>query len=266
MQIALGELQKYAGADQRVTVPATTVYPEKDVRNGSGELFEIYRDNANSALAETFLTPSERDSAEMEIRSYWNDNGYNPHWLAVYNSSRRVDRASSPEATPISLSAEVYESNPDTHLGEFDRDQLPVWLVSGNELVDFDPLTATSYDAAYLTPLTMLPDPADDNDSVWVVGEGSATLAADSVDGLDGRVKVKKVALSSDFSSPRGHYAFWVGDESLKANFSIQADDPKDYSATSKEYRNYLQVPQRIGWERMSGFDSASMDPYDSVF
>ena len=264
LELAVSELQKHAGADQRVTVPATTVYPEKDfdelydgdADEGSSEMFSLYRGNASvssqrSYLSEvaTYTTPNERENWDGDLASWWNSNGRNPHWTGIYNSSLRVDRATDP-ANPADLPAQFYEQDPATLYGEFDRGQLPVWLISGNELLNFNPLTDTTYPADYKTPEEDLGDPdADDSEVVWMVKYGSATNAVESVDGLDGRVKAPRVEVD------QGHYAYWVSDESTKANFSVREPDAyADALEGTVEYRNRLQVPQRVGWERMTGF------------
>jgi hypothetical protein len=284
MQVALGQLQRYAGADQRITAPATTVYPQKDVTSGAGSLYDDdtygYRSHASTSSSrsyltnvETYLTPKERGDWDVALQDYWGNNDYNPHWTAVYDTSLRVDRASDPTDTPDDLDPEIFEQNDpdkvgsgDTRFGEPKRDQLPIWLVSGNEQLNFDPRITTSYPTNYQTPDTALAEPGSDpaNPTIWLVGENSATLPADSSDGLDGRVKVKTVEIIKTANSTSGHYAYWVSDESTKANFSIQAEDPDSLSTT--EYRNYLQVPQRIGWERMEGFSDANLDPHDPIF
>lgn len=255
LQIALGELQRNAGPDQRTTAPATTVFPQKNVTTATGELFDLYRARAQTAQRNTFLTPDERDQWETDLRDWWNTGNRNPHWTAVFDSSLRRDPATVGK------------------YGEFKRDQLPVWLVSGNERpeVRFDPATATDYPAGYLTPDI---DPAtingvDPDDIIPLVGTGSAAGAATSVDGLDGSVRVVRQPLSgtpAGVSAPQtiGHYAYWVGDESTKANFSLRDpwSDESAFPPSSSEYRNRLQVPQRIGWERIEGlrqvFDAGS--------
>lgn len=253
LQVALGELQRHAGADQRVTTPATTVYPRKDVVAATGELFDLYRARAQTAPRNTYLTPAERTQWEADLRDWWGAGNRNPHWTAVFDSSLRRD----------ATTAGKY--------GEFKRDQLPLWLVSGNErpAVSFDPATATSYPVGYFTPDV---DPATidgvgPDDIVELVGAGSATEAADSVDGLSGSVRVVRQALEGippGHTAPQtiGHYAYWVGDENTKANFSIRDPWFSSNAPATPEYRNRLQVPQRIGWERIEGlrevFDAGS--------
>ena len=243
LQIALGELQRHAGPDQRVTAPATTVYPVKDVTNATGELFDLYRARAQTAAKDTYLTPAERAQWEADLRAWWSPaatGNRNPHWTAVLDSSLRRDSATLGK------------------YGEFKRGQLPVWLVSGNERPEmrFDPATAASYPSGYHTPDTRLDE--NDENVVKLVGHGSAAPAADSVDGLDGAVRVVRQPLTGTppgASDPQtiGHYAYWVGDESTKANFAIRDPWFTNNTPSSPQYRNRLQVPQRIGWERIEG-------------
>lgn len=227
LQIAIAELQKHAGPDQRVTAPATTVFPQKNTTDASGELFDFYRSHAE-APGRTYLTPTQREVFENDIRDWWQ--GKHPRWTAVIDSSLRQDAALS-----------------STQYGEFDRSQGVRWLVSGNEGKD-------PSDPDYLTPddpNNLLNGTPETNDAlVWLVGEGSATTAADSVDGLDGRVMALKQAISET-----GSYAYWVGDESTKANFAA-LDPYADESYGSNEYWNRLLVPQRLGWENIDGFTS----------
>ncbi|MDF3130326.1 hypothetical protein P0Y35_14045 [Kiritimatiellaeota bacterium B1221] len=272
VRTAVEQLQIHAGADQRVTVPATTVFPQKDFNElydadgdiGETGMWSMYRSRAFTSSSRsylhgvgTYLTPLERENWEQDLQDWWNDNGSgetrNPHWVGVFNSSLRVDRATDPSTPPTSLPPQIYEEDPQTLYGEFDRGQLPVWLVSGNEHFDFDPWVDSSYPPGYLTPDVALPSPEFSDSTVWVVGNGSATNATHSANGLDGRVKALKVATDG------GHYAYWIGDESLKANFRVNDPStldpdsyPHDVAENSPEYRNRLLAPQRNAWERMS--------------
>jgi len=285
LEVAVGQLQQYAGKDQAATFPATTFYPEKDVTAGTGELYDGgsdlsqgFRDFAQTSSSrsylsrvETYLTPNERDSWETAIRDYWNNGGSprNPHWTGIMDTALRVDRFTNP-ASPAALPDQRYEDDPSTLHGEPKRDQLPIWLISGNEMFHdsgtFDPASATSYPAGYTTPDTPLGDPASDNSVVYLVGGGSATTESDSIDGLDGRVRAPKQDIveedGSGNSETVGHYAYWVADESIKANFAIR-DPYWDASVNTVEYRNRLQTPQRIGWENITGFDDATFEAND---
>jgi hypothetical protein len=273
LDTAIAQLQEYAGKDQAVTFPATTYYPTKDVTTGTGNLFDDstygYRANAVTAPRKTYLTPTERTTWDNKLRDWWNNSGQprNPYWVGIMDSSLRDNRAANPSAAPTALPAQRYESNPATTFGEPKRDQLPVWLVSGNEKFTINQETAVSYPAGYQTPDTVLPDPASDSSVVWLVGNGSVT--SNTTSSLEGRVKARTQPILSG-NTITGHYAYWVGDESTKANFAVRdktstndSTYPNDLATSSKEYRNRLQVPQRIGWENISGFSSATFAPND---
>lgn len=258
-QIALGQLQIHVGPDQRVTAAATIAYPEK-TGPGQGELWDIYRNNATGLLKgdrgvqwRTFLAErpldeggggnsKTREDFELAIQAYWD--GKNPHWMGVWESETRV-------------AADGSEADQ----GEFDRAQTPRWLVSGNENRAIDD---------QITPDTVLPDPEVDPSVVYLVGTGSAVLSAEAHDGLDGRVKAFRVPVFDGGGAlAKGHYAFWIGDESLKANFSMM-DPYYDEPVGSRGYRNRLQSPQRTGWENLTGFkeifespDGAAITPND---
>ncbi len=303
LAIATGELQKHAGADQRATAPATTVYPSKDVVSGTGDLYEDgtlgFRSFANESRSRsyltlskggTFLNPTERENWADALDAWWNDGANagnpgskkNPFWTAIYDTSYRVDRFTDP-SSPTNRTRQVYEADPgNTVFGEFNRSQLPRWIVSGNEGIEIDTTPdddapVTSYPADYLTPDRPLRDQLrsgeeeDDIISIVRVVESedqrySTTEADDSADGLDGRVEVLRQPLDAERNN---HYAYWVADESVKANFAVR-DPYFNATVNSREYRNRLQVPQRLGWERMEDFDDAfdgsAIDVFDSVF
>jgi hypothetical protein len=209
LQLAMAMLQDHAGADQRITAPASTVYPSKNVALGTGAMYDdadagfrsfAQKSNQRSYLehAETYLVPDEREDWDEALQAWWNNNGNPRHarWTSVWDSSLRVNRAVAPfSATPPLLTRQEYESDPDTLFGEPMRRQLPVWLISGNERFRFDPATTTAYPAGYVTPDTPLEDLPD---PVMLVGEGSAANAAESADGLDGRVHAPRLEVGID--------------------------------------------------------------------
>lgn len=273
LEVALGQLQEYAGKDQAVTFPATTFYPPKgDPKNPAvGTLYRFYKDRAESGTPpfgarRTWMTHAKRGSSlnpasgtwESDLRNWWS--GRNPRWVGIMDASLRRD------------------NTPSNKFGEPKREQLPVWLVSGNEKFTISG-NLTSYPSGYFTPNMTLPDPVDPNATggsaeakqiVWLVGEGTATTSNNSTDGLDGRVKAQKQAIQSTGNLTLGHYAYWVGDESVKANFAVldpfanPDNTPKSgMEVGTQTYRNRLQVPQRIGWENIPGFGNATFLPND---
>lgn len=296
LQTAIGELQKYAGKDQAVTFPATTFYPTKDVnlptatapRYGRGDLYDNgtygYRKFAQTSTSrsyltkvETYLTATERESWDSALKDYWNA-GRNPRWTGIMDSSYRVDAATNPNAAPTALPRQAAWETATPKFGEFKRDQLPAWIISGNEFFTINQGTDTVYPAGYQTPDTPLPNPDQDDTVVYLVGDTSAgrgkadaeigqphkydqnITIVESADGLDGRVKAVKqeikAANAEGTEKKTGHYAYWVGDESTKANFGIYNPHTDERGITNDDAKNRLclQVPQRIGWENLDGF------------
>lgn len=246
LEVALGELQRHLGADQAITAPATTVFPDKDtlIYSGPGSLYQSNADTAQSRTfldnGRTWLTPDERDDFDQDVKDWWAEGDKQPHWTGVYAGYLRRDDED----------AVRYEDDPDdTLFGEPKRDQLPAWLVSGNENLGFN-LGETAYPTDYLTPEDISGIPAADR--VTLVGTGSApenTGADPSVDGIDGTVVVKRMPIGDD-----GHYAFWVGDESTK--FNLQVPDPyrDEDDPTDPVYRNRLLTPVYAGWRGFTPF------------
>jgi len=225
MQVALGQLQQHAGPDQRVTAPATAVFPNDAT---TPTMLELFKDYAEPSFGfKTYLNHEQQEGFDTAVAGWWNDR--NPHWLSVWNSELAA-------GTP-------------------NRNQLPVWLVSGNEnfILQADD---TEYPSGYLTPDTLqseLDSTYTPTDFVYLVNTGSSVISAESNDGYDGRVRALKQPVASN-SVQTGHYAYWVGDESLKANFTIRDPYYGNDDTQSREYRNRLQSPQRIGWENIEGF------------
>lgn len=241
LDTAIAQLQQYAGKDQAVTFPATTFYPTKNTANATGELFDMYRSAAATSPRKTYLTPAERANWDNAIKAWWNANR-NPRWTGIADASLRRD------------------GTPSDKFGEPKRDQLPVWLVSGNEKFTING-TTSSYPSGYLTPNMTLGDPASDDTVVWLVGNGTVSSTNGTTDGMEPRVKVKKVALqnaTSGNTTATGHYAYWVGDESTKANFAVIDPWFDVTTISSPEYRNRLQVPQRVGWENIAASASGN--------
>ena len=148
LQVAMGQLQKYAGPDQRVTARAE-------------------------------LTAS----------------AINPYYTGVWNAAAAASAAGDARTRTATLEA----------AGKLNPVAPSVWLVSGNEASP----TAVNYNtasAAMRQPVTL------------VKATGTGTL---------GQVVVPKVQLTStqvpgySGAQPIGNYAYWVGDEGVKAKLSV---------------------------------------------
>jgi len=113
------------------------------------------------------------------------------------------------------------------------------WLVSGNEA---DPLA--------LTPdLPAAPDPAPGNESVWLLRSPVGAAAQ--------RIKLERRPLSAaglpGFDGARvvGHYAWWVGDEGVKAKFNL-ANPSAGAAAGTAENQVECMSAQQLGCEQLA--------------
>lgn len=248
-QIALGQLQILTGPDQRVTAPATVAYPDKanlglKYGDDESELWQIFRENASGLpkyetiappegwktyLAEDFdftndasKNPSPgREKWEVSIDQWWKNK--NPHWIGVWKSDE-------------------LEAN-----GDFNRAQTPQWLISGDGNLtpdqDLDALDIEYVELVGLGSAVPLEDENPDDDDHAI-----------STDGMDGRVIAPTVNIIGVDGLVSGKYAYWIGDENLKANYAVTDPYYNNENRSSIEYRNRLQVPQRVGWELSEGF------------
>ncbi|WP_309398030.1 pilus assembly PilX family protein [Cerasicoccus maritimus] len=233
MQVALGQLQQFTGPDQSITAPATSVFPNE---NTSPTLLSLHKSHAEERTPDplategffTVLSQQGREDFDDAVKTWWEDK--NPHWIGVWDS-RRTN-------------------------GKSDETQLPKWIISGNER--FNGNLATEYPAEYLTPdmdAATLNNQFGEENLVYLVDEGSAVSLSETIDGYDGRVRALKQAVMDSDGLSTGNYAYWVGDESLKANFAVRDPYYEETNRSSREYRNRLRSPQRVGWENITGFE-----------
>ncbi|MFA6960885.1 MAG: hypothetical protein WC205_09060 [Opitutaceae bacterium] len=197
LNLAMGQLQKYAGPDQAVTARA-------DI------------DSANTG---------------------------NPVWTGVWDARPPVPATPTHAAAPAS--------------------SVPMaWLVSGNET-----------NGTALTPVTAaVADPATGNDNVWLVHKVfGQDLAAQLPDyPLDGRVKLKKTPIevpanqlpgfsaASTTATPVGAYAWWVGDEGIKAKVNL-ADPYRSAGVTDEETAWRRLAPPRPGLEMLDATKASEL-------
>ncbi|MFA6289516.1 MAG: hypothetical protein WC661_19210 [Opitutaceae bacterium] len=153
LNLAIGQLQTYAGPDQRISAPA----------------------NAGT----TATNPQRSDD--------------NPHWVGIWRNTTPA----SDTATPALLT----------------------WLVSGNE----DPSDPKAW-----YPDRPVDDPTGDanSDTVWLVGD--QTVIEEPSPSVRKRVKLPKQDITVDGLVPGlggtqtiGRYAWWVGDEGVKARVNL---------------------------------------------
>ncbi len=126
------------------------------------------------------------------------------------------------------------------------QSELMTWLISGNEGID----ASTGEDLNY-TPdhdMSGLADFGSDPNSTAVYLVGASTLIDKGANeaasaNLDGAVIAPKVPLKDSDTNTIGHYAWWVGDEGIKARIQTQ-NTPDVLDATDGEKsRLAFQLP-----------------------
>jgi len=189
--LAMGELQRLAGPDQRVTATA----------------------NLAGTADGGPLADGEAPQNQLSVRSM--ENGLSSvqagtrHWTGVWQNR------DAPE--------DVFTRTPSP--------RLLGWLVSGNEG----------------RPAENAITPANPGRSAVLVGRHSAG-------GAPGRqVSAPLVELTGSRGSnrPTGRYAWWIGDEGVKAKLNLPSAHPPDVPVTEEG----LAAPRR-GWENVPGFEN----------
>ncbi len=211
LMLAIGELQKYGGQDQRSTAVADIAGSS----DGSALAGGVSPQN-NASLQGGSVTKG-LSSVKSGTR----------YWTGIFVNQDNPDTIYTKSPTPLNIH----------------------WLVSGNN---------SSYSAT--TPKggpSILP-----SDSKYAVGaSGSVSDATQAVilagknsvgsgPGSDDRYVVAPlVGITDTTNKLKGRYAWWVGDEGVKAKLNI----PR----TLKEPTLYASLSaQRRGWETVTGFES----------
>lgn len=115
------------------------------------------------------------------------------------------------------------------------------WMVSDSQLEPASPLTKDA-----------VKQPVISNGVVTLVGNGSAENSPEN------EVKVRLVPVSQANGRTAGAYAYWVGDQGVKASYGItERGAPDDWNATAK-----LATMQRVGIESAK---IASLDTYAAL-
>lgn len=210
LDLALGELQKYAGPDQRVTARADLEYGAT-----AGQ----------------------------------------PYWTAVYGSSIAADY----DATPEEIATALTDSNNVNAQGS--PAKLLNWLVSGNELVPFDPTTDVGdsgeiLDAPSSEDIAFKPQLIVSN-----IGSATATSTDLTIQNASGTSQAARLLVgpasvveSSDYvaaplveiesSTGTGGYAWWIGDEGIKAraDLPLETEDDDKLNAFVNSTRAAVEV------------------------
>jgi Tfp pilus assembly protein PilX len=242
LNLALGQLQRHTGPDQRVTATADlqplateaapATYPTNDPASGV----------SLNGTTSTVLS---------SIDTYWQDSR-NRRWTGVWKNGNTTDVATSADipanANPVAA--------------------LQSWLISGNEttaaftpdeqVANFtlagvlSPSASTSRFGTTAKPYRLL------------VGPGSVHIDSGAPDTLDRAVVAPEVEIQSSgvpgtngASTTVGHYAWWVGDEGVKARANLS--DAYATTGTPEANRTRLQSAQRPAIEAITAL--APFDP-----
>ncbi len=191
LNLALGQLQRHTGPDQRVTATADILLPS----------------GANVANADTGA------QAQAKLDTYWRAQR-NRRWTGAW------------------LDGNTAAFNADTPAASNPAPDLQAWLVSGNEsAASFSPetripgLTVAAATAANAATVTF--DDANGEPHRLLIGPG--TVAVSAAADLDRLVTAPQRPISATnvpgfdpaTSVVTGHYAWWVGDEGVKARADV---------------------------------------------
>lgn len=276
LNVAIGELQYYTGADQRVTAAADIASAADGTRLNAGDVAQ----NTNSVNG-TSNGLSVGGAPSVQRGSRW--------WTGVWG------RAGSSYSVPA---ASIYEETPSPVLLN--------WLVSGNENNDF----ATDSDGWVSDSNTSRFTPGDaidwsssgldpSNPASWSGSANYSNLEIQStgqkavilvgpntagVNSVDGEIATERYVVApmkglgdSVTGNPKGRYAWWVGDEGVKASYALSdpyigSVNPGANSSSGEEARLRLMSAARSGIEVLPGWgsypgssDSSAAEEFDRM-
>jgi len=253
VDIAIGQLQKYAGADQRVTVTAEF---GNTTTTGLPQGFSA-RPSSITASAGLVTTP-------QVGTKYWTAvlglNGGNP--LNIYNSTA--------SATPVLVNWLVSgnENTPLIQAGQYGQ------MGTGSQTLPAQNTTFTpSQTVQQLNNLNVSPY----SYNITINGQRAALLVGANTTGNNSianyiiapvvNITVPQITTSGVSTANSGSYAFWVGDESVKAKYNL-ADPFKSqvdvtltsmdssFNASQGAEARYRLTPQRFGIENMGNLSN----------
>ena len=198
LMVAIGDLQKAAGPDQRVTAKADIAATEEGTMLTAGD---PPQNNGNLDATEKGLT-SIREGTR--------------HWTGVFSNRDGPN--------------DIYEKTPAL---KFER-----WLVSGIDSSSTPPTPAD--------PRFEVDTSGSVNNSDAIVLVGPNTAGQGQADRYVAAPRVVVPAAPGGTPTNSGAFAYWVGDEGVKAKINQrQTKTDSDYASL---------VAQRRGWETVGGF------------
>lgn len=208
LMIAIGELQTHAGPDQRITATANIAGTATGDQLGSG----------TPPLNNTSVNSVNKGLTAVQAGTR--------HWTGVWKNSNAINPG-----------IEIYTKTPSpAHLQ---------WLVSGNET------SATPQNTPSSSQFSVSSDGSvsDPETAVLLVGPGSVgSGSATAADNYVSAPMVEISAAASPGAEAQGRYAWWIGDEGVKAKFNKTAPESSGDTLTYNDL-----VTQRAGWEIVDG-------------
>ncbi|MDP4624445.1 MAG: hypothetical protein NWT08_04815 [Akkermansiaceae bacterium] len=216
---------------------------------------------ALSQLQET-MGPDQRVTAPADLKFAGTDSS---KWVGVYGNESVADYSQSPSAIP----SEPY------------KPVLLNWLVSGNENVSFSSSVSSGSFGSITSPPSSIDFEPTDNVSGLDGSIGGITIAGQKAALLVGDGSVENPSGSSNYvaapivsimdqatSSETGGYAYWVGDEGMKARIDLRDNFRKQTTSSDIDEAKAASFisSQRNGIEMMSRDDTANNqigDDYD---
>jgi hypothetical protein len=269
LHIALSELQRSVGPDQRFTARADIGEGDDTDNNGRPDNREVVQDAASYGLS----VPVKGARNWTGVWGYYEDEQYyidRPAlftWLvsgnenADYRTSDAVgdtfgQTVAFPEASPMGTPAEAV--TPTSSLTYNPRS------LSSAEQSDL------ALDLSSLDPLTI-----NGSDAVLLVGPNSLAADSDPANGDETLDYVVAPKVTFDNGDASSGYAWWVGDEGIKAH--LEGVDPRLNAASNAEKRLRSMTAPRSGVETITGLDfydpfavptnaSAAADPEQLAF
>lgn len=187
LQEALGKLQQYAGPDQRITATA--------------DLQPVARATRTDPASAVSLGGSNTAATLTAVDNYWQTNGRQRHWTGVWK-----------------------DPNParENHDADNPADSLPVpellgWLVSGGNTTPPERINAPLTPSAIASPQ----NPVSGTGGPYRILVGGGTVAIGEAADLDRIVLAPAVDIQNKDAAKTGSYAWWIGDEGLKAHVNI---------------------------------------------
>jgi hypothetical protein len=270
LNIAIGQLQKNTGPDQRVTARADIVIPTGVTITAPTFNFDNFETNPNGGK---FTAPGSTGKEVLDaLQTYWGT-FRNRNWTGVW---RNTNTSAFDKNNPAAFNATP---------GRFINDDpaqpspTPVWLVSGSE-------SATAFSpTSTITGLSLSSSALDDTlkDGSTLTPHrllvGRASTGATSNTDLYRYVTAPQMPIRGSVpglanEQDIGHYAWWIGDEGIKARADIldpfgpvagpvpsSPDAPRNLKRRQSAQRPVLEAMTTNGTDGLASFfDDLSSD------